>query len=154
GAAINGTGNSVANLITGNTAANTLNGGVGDDTLSGGNGNDRLMGGAGNDRLVGGAGNNIFVFNTAPHAATNRDVVTDFTNTAGNNDVFHLKNGVFTKLGAGATHALNPTFFRAGAAALDPNDYIVYNKATGGLFYDANGSGAGAAIQIAILSNK
>jgi Ca2+-binding RTX toxin-like protein len=39
-AAINGTGNGVANTITGNAAANTLNGGGGADTLIGGAGND------------------------------------------------------------------------------------------------------------------
>jgi Ca2+-binding RTX toxin-like protein len=39
-AAINGTGNSLANVIRGNAAANTLNGGTGADTLVGGAGDD------------------------------------------------------------------------------------------------------------------
>ncbi len=39
-AAINGTGNSLSNLIIGNSAANTLNGGAGADTMQGGGGND------------------------------------------------------------------------------------------------------------------
>jgi trimeric autotransporter adhesin len=38
--AINGTGNSLANVMTGNSAANTLDGGAGADTLIGGAGND------------------------------------------------------------------------------------------------------------------
>jgi Ca2+-binding RTX toxin-like protein len=38
--AINGTGNSLNNVIIGNSAANTLNGGLGNDTLTGGDGND------------------------------------------------------------------------------------------------------------------
>ncbi len=38
--AINGTGNSSANVITGNSADNTLNGGTGADTMIGGAGND------------------------------------------------------------------------------------------------------------------
>lgn len=38
--AINGTGNTLNNVITGNSGANTLNGGVGADTLIGGFGND------------------------------------------------------------------------------------------------------------------
>jgi len=42
-AALNGTGNGIANVITGNTAANTLTGGAGDDTLIGGAGNDVYM---------------------------------------------------------------------------------------------------------------
>jgi parallel beta-helix repeat protein len=39
-AAINGTGNALANTITGNTAANTIDGGLGLDTMAGGGGND------------------------------------------------------------------------------------------------------------------
>jgi Ca2+-binding RTX toxin-like protein len=47
-AAINGTGNELANVITGNSAANVLDGGAGDDTLRGGSGNDTyLVDGAG-----------------------------------------------------------------------------------------------------------
>jgi Ca2+-binding RTX toxin-like protein len=42
-AAINGTGNSLNNIITGNSANNTLNGGDGIDTLKGGKGNDTYI---------------------------------------------------------------------------------------------------------------
>ncbi len=56
-AAINGTGNTLNNILIGNTAANSLTGGGGDDTLDGGDGNDVLDGGTGNDVLVGGLGN-------------------------------------------------------------------------------------------------
>ncbi|MGB8812649.1 MAG: hypothetical protein WCC57_05640 [Paracoccaceae bacterium] len=59
-AAINGTGNTLANLITGNTAANGLAGGGGNDTLSGGAGNDTLNGGAGADLMIGGSGNDTY----------------------------------------------------------------------------------------------
>jgi len=41
-AAINGTGNALANVVTGNSAANTLDGGAGADTLIGGIGNDTV----------------------------------------------------------------------------------------------------------------
>ncbi|MGD9726129.1 MAG: calcium-binding protein [Nitrospiraceae bacterium] len=46
---VNGTGNSLANVITGNDAANSLSGGDGNDTLAGGKGNDILNGGPGSD---------------------------------------------------------------------------------------------------------
>ena len=118
--------------------------------MDGGIGNDTLFGGAGNDKLTGGLNNDFFVFNTAPNASTNRDVVTDFNHVA---DTFRLENAVFTKLGAGV-HALSPAFFRAGAAALDANDFIVYNQATGILSYDVNGNAAGGAIAFAVLVNK
>ncbi len=42
-AAVNGTGNTLANTIVGNAAANVLNGGTGADTLSGGAGNDTYV---------------------------------------------------------------------------------------------------------------
>ena len=48
-AAINGTGNTLANAIIGNANDNVLTGGDGNDTLSGGKGNDALNGGTGND---------------------------------------------------------------------------------------------------------
>jgi Ca2+-binding RTX toxin-like protein len=48
-AAIDGTGNSLDNLLTGNAAANTLWGGDGNDTLDGKAGNDTMTGGLGND---------------------------------------------------------------------------------------------------------
>jgi Ca2+-binding RTX toxin-like protein len=54
--AINGTGNTFANVLLGNSVANALTGGGGDDTLDGGDGNDVLDGGTGNDALVGGLG--------------------------------------------------------------------------------------------------
>ncbi len=47
--ALNGTGNSVANVLTGNTGNNTLTGADGNDTLAGGQGADALIGGLGND---------------------------------------------------------------------------------------------------------
>lgn len=214
GAAINGTGNTLNNVITGNGAANVLNGGTGADRLVGGAGNDtyitdggdviyeaanqgtdtvqsrashtlsanvenlvlvntatalngignalansitgnnynnKLAGGGGNDTLRGGLGNDVFVFDTAIGAA-NRDTIVDFSNVSGNNDTFQLDNAVFTRLGAAG--ALNTSFFKAGTTAQDANDYIVYNKATGALYYDADGSGGGAAVQIATLSNR
>lgn len=64
-AAINGTGNNLANIITGNSAANILNGGAGHDTL---------IGGAGNDTLIGGEGNDTFVVDTT------NDIVTELEN--------------------------------------------------------------------------
>ena len=48
-AALNGTGNALANVLVGNGLDNLLAGGGGDDTLTGGLGNDTLSGGAGSD---------------------------------------------------------------------------------------------------------
>jgi len=54
--AINGTGNTVNNVLTGNVAANVLTGADGNDTLRGGAGNDTLNGGNGNDAFLFGRG--------------------------------------------------------------------------------------------------
>ncbi|WP_267871606.1 hypothetical protein [Nostoc sp. CHAB 5715] len=56
---INGTGNSLNNIVFGNIANNTLNGRAGDDTLDGNLGNDTLNGDSGNDSLQGGPGNEL-----------------------------------------------------------------------------------------------
>jgi trimeric autotransporter adhesin len=50
--AINGTGNTLDNVLTGNGAANLLSAGAGNDTLDGGLGNDTLIGGLGDDVYV------------------------------------------------------------------------------------------------------
>ena len=55
-AAIDGTGNTLANTLTGNSAANILDGVNGNDIIDGGDGNDLLKGGEGNDTLQGGVG--------------------------------------------------------------------------------------------------
>jgi Ca2+-binding RTX toxin-like protein len=50
--AINGTGNTLNNILTGNSANNSLTGNAGDDTLNGGTGSDTHVGGTGNDTYV------------------------------------------------------------------------------------------------------
>jgi VCBS repeat-containing protein len=52
GAALNGTGNSLDNVIIGNSGNNILSGLDGNDTLNGGAGTDTLNGGNGNDTFV------------------------------------------------------------------------------------------------------
>jgi Ca2+-binding RTX toxin-like protein len=138
-----------SDILIGGAGTDTLIGDVGIDWLQGGAGADRLFGGSGNDALSGGAGSDCFVFNT-PLGAANRDTITDFNHF---DDTFELENAIFTKLGAGS-HMLNASFFRAGAKALDSNDYIVYNPASGLLSYDVDGNGAHAPIAFALLGNK
>ncbi len=142
--ASNLTGNTGNNALTGNDGKNTLNGAVGRDSLFGGAGNDMLVGGSGNDTLSGGTGKDIFKFNTALTA--NTDKVTDFVVA---DDTIQLENAFFTKLTK--TGVLNADWFVKAAAAVDANDYVVYNPATGSVTYDADGSGAGLGIQVALL---
>jgi len=136
--------------LTGNGLANTLTGNAGRNTLKGGAGNDTLNGSKGNDTLYGGTGKDIFVFNTALSGTYNKDRIMDWSAPA---DTIQLENAVFRKLTK--TGVLNKAYFVLGAAAKDSNDYIGYDKATGNLWYDANGNAAGGQVAFAnIGANK
>jgi serralysin len=166
GGNINAGGNAVANTLIGNGGSNVMSGKAGNDAISGNDGNDKLAGDAGNDvlnggigldELRGGLGNDVmtggtladkFIFDTAASTTLNRDFITDFQ--AGL-DKMVLDNAVFAALGG--VGGLKGAFFFQGSAAHDDDDHIVYNKATGGLSYDADGTGAQAAIQFAVLKN-
>lgn len=115
-----------------------LYGGAGNDKLSGGAGNDLLAGGLGNDGLAGGAGNDYFVFNESDLSAIGIDKISDFTSGA---DKLWFDTDVYTAL-VGMT-ADNFTT----AATGDADDVLIY---TGGkLYYDADASGADAAVLVA-----
>ena len=49
---------------------------------------------------------------------------------------------------------MNKAFFTIGAKAKDANDYLVYNKSKGVLYYDIDGSGGKAAVEIATLKKN
>ena len=150
-AAINGTGNALANTLTGNGAANILNGAAGADRLIGGGGNDRLIGGPGNDTLTGGLGADFFRFDAALSSRTNRDTITDFKAAQG--DRIQLENAVFSALTR--TGTLAATAFHSGRSLTSTDQRILYNPATGNLSYDSNGSARGGISElIATLSTR
>lgn len=128
---LDGKGNSLANVITGNDGNNTLSGGLG------------------NDRLIGGAGDDTFVFATRPSPA-NVDRIHDFTHGY---DTIALDHAIFAKLAAGPlpSHAFKD--ITAPSAKLDASDRILYDRDTGSLFYDADGSGPIKAVRFAVLDD-
>lgn len=79
-AALNGTGNVLANRLSGNDGANKLDGKDGNDGLLGGNGDDTLIGGLGQDTLTGGASNDTFRYalRSESPVGDNRDTIMDF----------------------------------------------------------------------------
>jgi Ca2+-binding RTX toxin-like protein len=141
-------GSNTANVISGDAGANLLSGLFGNDTLSGFAGDDILKGGAGRDTLTGGAGRDVFVFDTAPNTSTNVDRIVDFF---AKDDVLYVDNTVFKAVGRNGKLAGDA--FHLGKKAADAEDRIVYDKASGTLFYDADGIGKIAAIKIAVFAN-
>jgi hypothetical protein len=131
GAAANGAGNTLANVLTGNAGANRLSGSGGNDTLRGLAGSDTLLGGAGadvleggvgRDQLTGGTGGDHFRFASAPSGA-DADRITDFRPI---DDRIDLDNGGFTRLGAPGH--LAAAAFRAGTVARDTSDRVIFKR--------------------------
>ncbi len=133
--------------IEGSNSNNYVKGASGNEWLKGNAGRDVLWGKAGSDVLTGGTQEDAFVFDTA--IGRDVDYITDF-NVA--DDSIRLENKIFSKLTK--TGKLSSSFFEVGEKAGDANDYIVYNKTTGALSYDSDGSGSRAAKIFAVIENK
>jgi len=116
------TGNGLSNTVMGNNGANVLNGGGGSDVL------------------VGFGGADTFAFTTAL-GASNVDFIADFVHGT---DKIALDDAIFNSIGP--VGQLNANAFVIGTAAVDADDRIIYNSATGELFYDADGVGGVSAI--------
>lgn len=128
---------------TGSNFADTLEGSSGDNRLLGGEGDDTLDGRGGVDLLVGGGGQDSFVFASALGGG-NVDSITDFSVA---DDAFMLDELHF----GGVIGTYSAAAFHLGAAAADASNRIIYNSATGALYYDADGTGATAQVQFAQL---
>ena len=107
-------------------------------------GNDLLIGGAGNDRLRGGAGADRCYFYNLSEGI---DTILDFNVV--DDSIYVSRSGFGSTLTAGA--AISAAQFRLGSAAGDNSDRFIYNRNTGALFFDADGTGSSAQTQIAQL---
>lgn len=157
------TGNSADNLLTGNGGDNVLIGGAGDDILvarsgddrlRGDNGNDilhgeagsdtlngmahddRLNGGHGVDVLIGGHGADIFEFYRVD-LNSGADLITDFSHLNDQISLIHF--------GGNFSGWLAEQCFVEGTRAQDANDFVIYDSASGRVWFDADGDGAGHA---------
>lgn len=109
--------------------------------MKGGDGDDVLTG-SGKARMFGNAGDDIFVFNFM----IGSDRARDFDPK---DDVVGLSRGMFNadiKLGF-----LGKAYFHIGKKAETPTQYVLYDKKTGVVWLDQDGSGIGAPVQIGIL---
>ena len=128
-AAINGTGNALANTLLGNAAANTLSGGDGNDTLNGGLGADTLIGGMGDDSyIVDNAGDTVI-----ENIAEGIDSVSASVSYALSNNVENLTLTGSTAINATGNSLNNMLMGNASANVLD-----------GGAGNDTLNGGAGA----------
>jgi Ca2+-binding RTX toxin-like protein len=132
--------------LSGAVGSDTLTGGIGNDFLygqegtdwlEGGGGNDFLYGGQGSDTLTGQTGADGFVFDTAQDALNNVDLITDF---AVGQDKIWLERGAFGAAGPDGT--LAGAAFALGTVATEADDRLIYDNATGNLYYDYDGSGS------------
>ncbi|MBB4041298.1 Ca2+-binding RTX toxin-like protein [Microvirga flocculans] len=141
--------------LTGNAHANTLNGNSGRNVLRGDAGNDIVSGKGGHDK---------FVFDTKlgtskTDRTVNFDRLVDF-DVADSIwlDDRYFNNKALKLLGKKASETkpkqLSGTFFISGSKAKDKDDYIIYNKKTGVLSYDPDGSGSKQAIEFAQLKKN
>jgi cysteinyl-tRNA synthetase len=127
------TGDSSNNILSGQAGNDKLYGKAGSDTLYGNAGNDWLEGGNGKDQLFGGAGVDTFVFRAT--GSKHFDAIHDF---APGVDKIALDRMIFSKLAAGG---LAESAYFEGTRAQDATDRIIYNPATGVVYYDPDGAG-------------
>lgn len=166
-ASVSATGNNLDNGITGNGGNNTLKGldgndalwgGAGADILEGGDGDDWLDGGYGHDVLTGGAGRDVFDFGenfpvdpatgkvSGSTLSSSHDVVRDFVH---GEDKIALSMKTFAAfaghrpgdgIAAGQIRIVTSTEKWDVSFASDRDDYLIYDRFTGKLWYDGNGS--------------
>jgi hypothetical protein len=162
--------------LSGNTAGDTASGGAGDDLVLGGGGNDIISGGTGSDQLSGGGGANEFDYSVLEDwGGDGLDTITDFSgntfalNNASNTDALNgdvllfswsmlasLPNAqmsgfthpgatLFSTLSAGDLSALT------NGQADEAHAQFVYDATTGIVGFDADGTGAAAAMDVTLI---
>lgn len=134
-----------ADRMSGGAHNDRLIGGFGNDTIMGDAGDDTITGGAGADRLTGGTGFDLFVFLDKAHGI---DAITDFNPAE---DSFQISRiGFDNALPFGALAALNFVANALGTATA-ATAQILYATNSGRLYFDADGTGPMARVQIATL---
>ncbi|MDZ7963062.1 MAG: choice-of-anchor I family protein [Aulosira sp. DedQUE10] len=149
--------------LLGGNGNDTLYGGSGNDALEGGNGNDNLYGEDGNDALLGADGDDLLVGGKGRDILTGGsnsdrfyltgtgefDTIIDFNS---NVDKIVISKSEFSLSQAPGT--LDPGLFRTGTKATTESDRFIYDRLRGNLFFDADGTGSTAQIQIGQLFNR
>jgi microcystin-dependent protein len=123
----------------GNASNNIIISGMGADTLNGMDGDDIIYGGSGFDIMNGGVGADQFRYNGGE---TSVDRILGFV--SGTDKIGLLTTGFVHTAVVDLVQGLAPV-------AATANSTFLYNSGTGMLSYDADGNGAGAAVDLARL---
>jgi Ca2+-binding RTX toxin-like protein len=130
----------VAKTLKGGDGDDTIFGNFRDKTIKGGDGNDLVFAGSGNDQLFGGKGRDTFLFGTIEDGV---DRIRDFE---GKKDkIAFAPSEDFGALG----DSVDAAELVIGTAATTPAHRIVYDDATGRLYWDADGVGGAAQVLLA-----
>jgi Ca2+-binding RTX toxin-like protein len=134
--------------IIGGDGSDNIQGGAGADVIDAGDGADTVLGGDGIDNITLGAGADILKFDSTDAV----DVITDYSSS---DDVIQLD--ILTFDGFSATGAISSGQILVGAgvtAATDTTQRLIYDTTADNLYYDADGSGGVAAVQIATFNDE
>lgn len=103
--------------------------------IYGGTGTNLISGGEGNDQLLGGTDSDTFLFDQTA-GTENADTIDSFTV---GEDAIALDASIFSAIDS------STDFFTIGTEATTADQHILFDEATGNLYYDADGSGSEAA---------
>jgi len=137
-------------ILHGGRGTDILIGGTGNDLIFGEKGNDHLNGGEGKDTLVGGVGNDVFMIDET------NDVIHGFVSigTFGGDvmifDGYPRYEIALADIPYGGSPVMDQ--FNIGSSPATANTRFFYNQDTGGVFFDPDGTGSAAAIQLASLA--
>lgn len=140
-------GNADDNTFIGTTQDDVFVGNSGNDVLTGGDGADTFVFGKVHEQVVTGDEDTVQTYTDTAFELSGIDFITDFMSGL---DKIALNTDMFSSLTVGGFSAGN-LVVGSGASAGDADDFLLFDTSTFALSYDADGSGAGAAIQFATL---
>ena len=150
-------GSVAAEQLRGDDGADILDGLGGDDQLVGGRGDDLLIAGRGTTRLEGGAGSDRFLINAPGEGIA---WIEDFNSSQGdqialNISALGLATSGLTLAPTDGSKAAGPApTLRLGSVAALAEDRLLYDRQSGQLLLDADGTGPDAARSVALLLNR
>ncbi|MFA6041613.1 MAG: calcium-binding protein, partial [Methylophilus sp.] len=139
-------GNADTNTFIGTTQDDVFVGNSGDDVLTGGEGADTFVFGQVYEQTITGDDDTVQTYTNTAFDLTGIDFITDFMHGT---DKIELHLDQYASLSGFNSSMLS---VNATGTAADANDYLLFNSTTKMLSYDVDGSGAGAAVDIATLA--